>query len=837
MNNLTRLIDTTTVANIVLAIALVYSVAGNTTRCVAEEPESPACFSGIYPHLAYFNPHGECGTGAVVPWAGKLWVITYGPHYPEGSQDKLYEITSDLSISEFEDSVGGTPANRMIHRPTNQLLIGPYVINEEGNVRVITPEMMRGRLTGTAAHLFEPERKVYYATMEEGIYAVDLETLEVTEHFADYQQQTGHSHGNRPVDGRAIANLPGYHGKGLFSGQGRLIYANNGDAAPEAKRRPDVPSGCLAEWDGESEQWKVILRNQFTDIRGPGGIYGNDNPETDPVWAIGWDHKSLLLLLLDDGQWYTYRLPKASHCYDGAHGWNTEWPRIHDIGEEDMVMNMHGMFWRFPRTFSRQDSAGIGPRSTYLKVIGDYCVWNDRLVFGCDDTAKNEFLNTRRAKGELVSPGISHSNLWFTDRGILDELGPPLGRGSVWLNESVGAGEASDPFLLSEFDHKTLFLTCSTNISLDLEVDFEGNNEWELSHEVTLVAGTPQWIDLSSTDGEWIRVRSRDVGENVTAQFQYSSNDERMVNADSMFDGIAGAGSTDVNGGIVRVRGADLRTLALVTTNHSGDSSTVHTFYELDAEMNLSQVDDAAGLQWSLEQSAIPEDILEADSASVIYVDDDGNRWRLPKGAAAFDEDGAMGPCRVDREVVTERDLFNAHGTFYELPARNAGGFPKIRPICTHNRRIKDYCSYRGMLIISGIENGASADNPHIIRSDDGQAALWAGVVDDLWKFGKPVGTGGPWQDSGVSAGEASDPYLMTGYDQKSLELSHTSDSTVSITAEVDISGSGDWVEYQTFEVPAGEVTSHEFPAAFNAYWIRFSTDADTTASAILTYR
>lgn len=41
--------------------------------------------SGIYPHLAYYNGEGECGTGAVVPWCGRLWVITYGPHFPQGS--------------------------------------------------------------------------------------------------------------------------------------------------------------------------------------------------------------------------------------------------------------------------------------------------------------------------------------------------------------------------------------------------------------------------------------------------------------------------------------------------------------------------------------------------------------------------------------------------------------------------------------------------------------------------------------------------------------------------------------------------------------------------------
>jgi hypothetical protein len=51
--------------------------------------------------------------------------------------------------------------------------------------------------------------------------------------------------------------------------------------------------------------------------------------------------------------------------------------------------------------------------------------------------------------------------------------------------------------------------------------------------------------------------------------------------------------------------------------------------------------------------------------------------------------------------AVTERDLFNAHGTFYELPAKNAGGFVKVRPVATHNFRIHDYCSYRGLFILS----------------------------------------------------------------------------------------------------------------------------------------
>ena len=142
-----------------------------------------------------------------------------------------------------------------------------------------------------------------------------------------------------------------------------------------------------------------MRRNQFTDVTGPGGLYGNDDPADDPIWSIGWDHRSLILMLRSGGAWQHFRLPKASHCYDGAHGWNTEWPRIRDIGEDDLLMTMHGMFWRFPARFSSQVNGGIRPRSTYLKVIGDFCRWQDQIVFGCDDAAQSEFLNIAQGQG------------------------------------------------------------------------------------------------------------------------------------------------------------------------------------------------------------------------------------------------------------------------------------------------------------------------------------------------------------------------------------------------------------------------------------------------------
>jgi hypothetical protein len=281
----------------------------------------PLCISGIYPSLAYYNNEGECGTGAVVPWADRLWVVTYGPHLPNGSSDKLYEITPDLKEIIHEESIGGTPANRMIHKESKQLFIGPYAIDSLGKVRAIPYTIMPGRHTANARHLTDPVNKIYYATMEEGFYEVDVNTLDVKEIYPDGNFKQAKK--NDTDAGPQNDLLPGVHGKGSYSGQGYLYFSNNGEGSQEALSQFDVEAGVLAEWNGKD--WKVVRRNQFVEITGPGGIYGNPNPETDPIWATGWDHKSVLLGVRDanDG-WSFYRLPKASHSYDGAHGWNTE---------------------------------------------------------------------------------------------------------------------------------------------------------------------------------------------------------------------------------------------------------------------------------------------------------------------------------------------------------------------------------------------------------------------------------------------------------------------------------------------------------------------------------
>lgn len=811
------------------------------TNCAPKEETTkvPESISGIYPSLAYYNNEGECGTGAVVPWADRLWVITYGPHLPNGSSDKLYSVSSDYRQTVYQESIGGTPANRMIHKESNQLFIGPYAIDQTGKIRVISYDKMSGRHTGNARHLTDPENKIYYGTMEEGFYEVDVHSLEVKELYQDGNRKKQKR--NDTDAGPINALLPGVHGKGLYSGQGVMIFSNNGEGTQEALKKFDVEAGCLAEWDGKD--WKVVRRNQFTEITGPGGIQGNAHSDTDPIWAIGWDYKSVLLGVRDAQRgWAFYRLPKASHSYDGAHGWNTEWPRIRNVGTEsnpDYLMTMHGLFWKFPGTFSINNTAGIRPRSAYLKVIGDFTCWQDRLVFGCDDSAQKEFLNKRKAKGNIEGPGQSNSNLWFTSLSKPDELGPATSEGAVWAKEMVKAGEISEPFLFSGWDERCSWIKNDgkETVCFTFEIDEKGNGEWKKCRSVFVQPGEAANVSFTTADkGEWIRV-AVDKPAIATVSFSYTTTDKRTLESDKMFAGLATIDKKDRLGGLLYGLGNNRRALGLLAQSVTNGKVTETGYYEMGETLELIKKEDVETANFIRSKFEIPQQVISIESGSVLIVDDQNRRWRLPLGDKIYEEITNKGMLRICREVATERDLFSCMGTFYELPAENADGYAKIRPIPSHKYQINDYASYRGMLLMTGVRPEEGKDNPHIIVSKDGKAAVWAGVIDDLWTLGKPVGQGGPWKESKVKAGQPSDPYLIAFYDKKGMQLSHTSPKTVTFTVEIDPTGNGDWMKYATYKVEPGKTVRYDFPKSFQARWIRFTTDCDTEATTWLEYR
>ena len=497
------------------------------------------------------------------------------------------------------------------------------------------------------------------------------------------------------------------------------------------------------------------------------------------------------------------------------------------------MMTMHGMFWKFPISFSGGNRAGIRPRSSYLKIVGDFCRWNDQIVLGCDDSAKSEFLNKRAVKGGIAGPEQSHSNLWFLKPEQLDQFGPTTASGSVWQSDAITAGAVSDPFLFAGWQHRTMHVMNGDDhaVNFVLEVDVTGNGKWNKIETLTVPAHGALWR-ICKEQGEWARITAEQACKNATVQFSYGDQRERMK--DHRFAGLASITATSHTGGLLRALGGKDRSLGIAATRMDGATVTDVGYYELDARLQLQRIDDANKNKTLLGKMASPKQVVQIDQASVLIIDDRGRRWRLPKSAVAYDDLTTAGLVRIAREVTTERDLFNCHGTFYELPAENADGFARLRPIASHQLRIHDYASYRGLLVMSGVLDGVS--NPHIIRSTDGKAAVWAGAIDDLWSLGKPTGHGGPWLDTSVTAGQPSDPYLFAGYDNRSITLSHKNDGDVDMTIELDLTGAGLWVPWKTMTVPTGVNITHDFPVELQARWMRVTANKACVASGQLTY-
>ncbi|WEK36353.1 MAG: hypothetical protein P0Y53_02470 [Candidatus Pseudobacter hemicellulosilyticus] len=772
----------------------------------AQNPQQPLQISGVYPHLTVFNEGdgipckgdgSETGIGAVVPWAGKLWMITYSPHCPGGSSDKLFSVDNQLQLTIHPESVGGTPAGRMIHRESNQLIIGPYFIDAAGKVRVIPPTLMPGRITAAARHLEAPANKVYFYDMEGMVYEADVHTLAVTKLF------------NKPV--------PGWHGKGGYTAQKRFIITNNGEhtqpdinpadlqAGAEPREKEEV--GVLASWDGR--RWSIIERRPFTDVTGPGGIYGAPDDKA-PAWSMGWDRRSVLLKLLDGGKWYTYRLPKSTHTYDSYGGWYTEWPRIREVGNGVLLMDMHGLLYNFPKGFSRARSAGISPINTHLRYIPDYTEWNGRLVIATDETSilQNPFA------------GRSQSNLWFGQLSDLQQWGVPRGWGGPWAGDAVKAGTVSDPFLVSGFDYRVLHLSHDAKgpVSFNIELDEKGNNQWKLYKTVIVDKEGYGFLLLpSALPATWARVKVNTSC--VAGAFFHLANKSRAVNS-ALFNGLAGIEEAGkAMAALIRPAAHNKNLQALFLDGGKKQ------YREVNEQLSFSTpvADSTAAMERIL---ALSKD-FEADEASVIIKDATGI-FRLPKTAAAYDQQLAAGWPRGKRELESERFMLNAHGTLYEVGRES--GYAAIRPITTHRKAIQDYCTWRGLLVISGVRQGAAADG-HVFG--EASQGLWFGAIDDLWQLGKPVGTGGPWKNTRVKAQEPSLPYLMTGYDKKKVQLTASRDVTITLEVDVDYQG---WHPYKKIGIKAGETVEHVFPEGYNAHWIRVVADQDCEATAWFLY-
>ena len=806
--------------------------------------------SGVYPHLTTYSQsrkdgtffkqhHQECGIGAVIPWAEKLWMVTYGPHRPRGSDHKLYSIDTNLNMTIHSESVGGTPAARMIHAESEQLFIAHYAIDKTGNIRVIDPKKMPARVTAIMRHLTDPENYIYLYDMENMFYEVNVHTLEFNRLFED--------------------PIPGYHGKGGFTSQGKVVVSNNGETESHLDRKEHwqvsqdfavkgpEDRGCLAIFDGKT--WEVIERKQYTDVTGPQGVAPTEGGKGDPVWAIGWDKRSLRLQVMEGGAFRTFLLPKGSLNNDAKHGWFTEWPRIRDVGEEELMMDMHGMFFKFPKAFTSANSAGIEPIASHIRYIPDFCFWNGKLVLATDEAS---------IQGNPLV-GQPQSGLWFGDFEDLKEWGPRNAAGSIYMNDSVVAGVSSAPFLMNGFPRRIVHLVADRPVAFTLQIDREGNGKFE-DYKRIEVNGYTSHIFPKDLEVQWIRIQA-DQDCNATVSFHFSDDAYRDASEGiELFKALADLGDAKVQRALLFPNAQNRHLSVLAGMGSAYDFDHVDfVFNDLDGEPlardcmsppaknghGRSVTEEELGDK-TLREFITPHAEFSVDEASVVLVSKEnrgivgkaGNRTvlRLPKGPAAYDEAFSFGHPRMHREVESERLMANIHGTFYEVPFWIVGQAPlytKMRPVSTHNKQISDFTTWNGLLVLAGLKANAE-ESAHVYKSADGETSLWFGGIDDLWKFGKPVGVGGPWKNTDVKADVPSDPYLMTGYDKKTLEL--TADQDCTITVEVDIDHWTGFHRYRSFDVKAGEKVAHVFSEGFAAHWVRIRSDRDVQATAWLVY-
>jgi hypothetical protein len=460
------------------------------TAAIARAEEAPLQVNGVFPKLTVFAPgvgsNSETGIGALIPWADKLWAIGYVAHI-KGEGIGLYEISDDMSMRRHPASVTGTFANRMVHWETNQVVIGPHLIDPAGNVRTIDA-LKSHRLTATARHLDQPESLAYFLTMEGLLFEVDLNTLEARQ-LADLVKELG-------IEGQP-------HFKGCFSAQGRVVVANN--TYEEEEYLGTREAGCLAEWDGTT--WTVLERNPFVEVSGKqnpraGSRYGNT------LYATGWNKSSAILRVLHDGVWSRYLLPKASQAYD--HTWNTEWMRIREAQTERYLMDLHGLFYELPPLVYGGKVWGIRPIATHLRIVPDFCYWRGLFVTAGDQTDN--------------AVGQPQSGLWFGNIDDLWQMGKPTGWGGPWQDTPVTADTPSDPYLMTGFDKKCLHLRHDApgEVTFTIEVDFLGNGTWSTYDTLPVPAGGYQHHEFpTGYSAHWVRLRCN-TDCRATAWFVYS---------------------------------------------------------------------------------------------------------------------------------------------------------------------------------------------------------------------------------------------------------------------------------------------------------------------------
>ena len=99
------------------------------------------------------------------------------------------------------------------------------------------------------------------------------------------------------------------------------------------------------------------------------------------------------------------------------------------------------------------------------------------------------------------------------------------------------------------------------------------------------------------------------------------------------------------------------------------------------------------------------------------------------------------------------------------------------------------------------------------------------------------MGWGAVWWDTDVEPNTVSDPFLMTGFDKKTLHLKNESDDKASVEIEVDFLGDGSWSRLKQIDIPANGYIAEVFTDGYSAHWVRIRSRSTFKATAMFIYQ
>lgn len=138
------------------------------------------------------------------------------------------------------------------------------------------------------------------------------------------------------------------------------------------------------------------------------------------------------------------------------------------------------------------------------------------LVLGAD--------NASPSNGENPTTAEPQSGLWMGKTDDLWNFGKPTGWGGPWWETAVKAGEESDPYLMTGFEHKCIHLThnAPTPVTFDVQVDFMGHGKFSSYMKIKVDPNSyGQHTFPNGYSAHWVRVVS-DTACQATAQLTYT---------------------------------------------------------------------------------------------------------------------------------------------------------------------------------------------------------------------------------------------------------------------------------------------------------------------------